>query len=220
MFTHKQVPLRLFGLPELTPICTAKPLLWLIKGQNLHKHQSEFAFTNFSVGFLNCFVCICRFHVCAFVKASACAYCISGLSTSMCLISNYCLWCPFADPLASLPCPHLFCTAAYHLKAWARDLAPRQTGLHENRQCCRFRVSEIYSSMHALMFCSSFFFAGVFSSAKLNIVVSINVFIFECAFCVVLKMCNTGGSASTWRLSTSSRCWWLCRCTVYSFVWF
>lgn len=44
--------------------------------------------------------------------------------------------------------------------------------------------------MHALMFCSSFF-AGVFSSAKLNIVVSINVFLYLNVFCVELLRCVT-----------------------------
>lgn len=94
-------------------MCTVKPLVWLIKGQNLHKHQSKFAFTNFSVGFLNCFVCVCKFRVCAFVRVSACAYCISGLSTSVCLISNYCLWCPSAAPPP--PCPAHTYSARLHI---------------------------------------------------------------------------------------------------------
>ena len=84
---------------------------------------------------------------------------IFGLSPFLCLISSHYLWFPFAPPL--LPCPLLSCVAAYHPKAWARDLAPRQTGLHENRQCSRPRVSQNYSSV--VVRCGDFLFGCLLS---------------------------------------------------------
>lgn len=60
--------------------------------------------------------------------------------------------------------PTLSCASAYHPKAWARDLAACQTGLHENRQCCRPWVSELWLSMHVLFFLYYFFYQKIFSS--------------------------------------------------------
>lgn len=82
--------------------------------------------------------------------------CVYLVSLLVCLTSHY-LWYPFAPHPPYLA--HALLCRCCSPKAWARDLAPCQTGLHENRQCCRSRVSELCFTLYVWFVCCNFFFS-------------------------------------------------------------
>lgn len=105
-------------------------------------------------------------YVCLSVRESVCVWVCSHVhifGLYLCLISSSLSLMPLCPPAL----PTLFCAAAYHPKAWAWDLAPCQTGLHENRQCSRPRVSELCFSMYVL--CSNILFGFFFVLELLSV---------------------------------------------------
>lgn len=120
-----------------------------------------------------------------------CCWCCNGATLfvvlfSWCLCScayfpSHCLWRPLLPPP-----PH--CTTAYHPQAWTGDLAARQAGLHENRQCDRPRVSERCFSLFDI--CSDFFFLSVSHLSSCTLTLSLLASLPDVLLCV-MTLCSS-----------------------------